>query len=144
MNLLLTIELVPASAWNQNLRSIIPKKVWEKIRNEVLTKSNYKCGICGSLQKLECHEVWEYDDEKHIQKLAGFLALCKFCHGVKHIGFTGLKSDKDKIPMERYIKHFMKVNGCDRNIFYAHYRKVLRIWERRSRFEWILDPGKIS
>jgi hypothetical protein len=144
MGLLLTIELVPASAWNQNLRSILPKSAWEKIRKEVFAKSGYKCVICGSSRKLECHEVWEYNDREHLQKLAGFLALCELCHGVKHIGFTGLKSDKNKIPIERYIKHFMKVNVCDRSIFNAHYKKVLRIWEKRSRFEWTLDLGKIS
>ena len=144
MNLLLTIELVPASAWNQNLRSILPKKVWDEIRYEVLAKSDYKCGICGSARKLECHEVWDYDEVKHIQKLAGFLALCELCHGVKHIGFTGIKNSKNKIPMEKYIRHFMKVNGCDRSTFNAHYQNAIRIWEKRSRYEWTLDPGKLA
>lgn len=31
--------------------------------------------------RLECHEVWEYDDDAYVQRLS---ALCSRCHLVKH------------------------------------------------------------
>jgi hypothetical protein len=42
-DLKLTIELIPESAWGENLRKYLPKEIWEKIRKEVFRKANYKC-----------------------------------------------------------------------------------------------------
>jgi hypothetical protein len=53
----LTIELIPESAWGENLRKYLRKEIWEKIRKEVFRKANYKCSICGKRGKLHCHEV---------------------------------------------------------------------------------------
>lgn len=74
----LTIELVPATSWGNNLRSRLPKKSWNAIRKRVYKEADFKCEICGGVGKrhpVECHEVWEYDDVNHIQSLVGFVAL---------------------------------------------------------------------
>jgi hypothetical protein len=34
--------------------------------------------------RLECHEVWDYDEATHLQRLSRFLSLCTRCHHVKH------------------------------------------------------------
>lgn len=41
--------------------------------------------------RLECHEVWEYDEENSIQRLSGLLALCTWCHKVKHWSWAATK-----------------------------------------------------
>jgi hypothetical protein len=138
----LTIELVPASSWGQSLRNILPRKVWREIRQEVFKKSEYKCAICKSTTNLECHEVWDYDDTKHIQKLHGFLALCKSCHSVKHIGYATLKEKNIYLNTGTLANHFMKVNKCDRVTFNRHYKKAMDLWWERSRFEWEIIFGK--
>jgi hypothetical protein len=136
----LSIELVPSSAWNQNLRLALPKGAWEKIRKEVFEKSDNKCVICGKIGKLNCHEVWEYDNKNHVQKLAGFLALCSLCHAVKHLGFAGLAVSKHQGPaFEKLVKHFMKVNNCSRQDFLNHQKEAYQKFEQRSHFEWSLD-----
>lgn len=41
--------------------------------------------------RLECHEVWEYDEENSIQRLSKLLALCTPCHRVKHWEWAATK-----------------------------------------------------
>lgn len=37
---------------------------------------------------VECHEVWDYDDDRKIQRLERRVALCPACHEVKHAGLA--------------------------------------------------------
>jgi len=91
---------------------------------------------------LNCHEIWEYDDQNHIQKLASFIALCDLCHYVKHIGLAGILAIKGELDYERVVEHFMKVNGCDRETFEEHRQKAFDQWHERSRYEWNVDLGE--
>ena len=135
----LTIELVPSSSWNQNLRSLLKPKMWESLRKEIYKKYNYKCAICNSGGRLHAHEVWEYDDKNHIQKLENLIALCSKCHAVKHIGLAGIQASEGKINYENLVKHFMKVNNCDRQTFEKHSEEAFKKFEEQSRYEWQID-----
>ena len=135
----LIIELVPASSWQNNLRSLLKPQMWENLRKEVYKKNNYKCVICGAGEKLHAHEVWEYDDEKHIQKLVNLIAICSKCHAVEHIGLAGIQASQGKVNFENLVKHFMKVNNCDRETFEKHQKEAFKKFEERSRFDWGLD-----
>ena len=92
----LEIELVPETSWYNNLRKALPRSEWDKIRKEVYEKANNKCEICQQDGRLNCHEKWSYDDEKNIQKLQGFQALCDKCHNIKHIGFVNVQISSGK------------------------------------------------
>ena len=135
----LTIELVPASSWGNNLRSVLKPHMWKTIREEVYKKYNGKCAICKAKGKLHAHEVWEYDDDNHIQNLVGIIALCKLCHAIKHFGHTELEDAKGKIDKEKVIRHFMKVNSCSREDFMKHKIEVQKEFEKRSRHDWQLN-----
>lgn len=135
----LTIELVPASSWDNNLRSLLKPQMWEYIRKSIYKKYNYKCAVCKNKTRLYAHEVWEYDDKNHIQKLIDIVALCSRCHAVKHIGFSGLQASKGNINYENLIKHFMKINNCSREIFENHQREVFKKFEDRSHYDWQID-----
>ena len=140
--LILTIELVPATSWYNNLRGILPKEVWDKIRERIYATYNYKCGICGTGGKLNCHEIWEYDDKNHVQKLVGFIALCDLCHHVKHIGHAGILASKGKLDYQKVVRHFMKVNACNRNTFQKHMKDAFDKWNERSQHEWSIHIGE--
>ena len=89
----LTIELVPQSSWGNNLRSEanLSKEQWDRLRKESYKKANYKCEICGDKGPkwpVECHEIWNYDDQTHTQTLKGLISLCPTCHKAKHLGRT--------------------------------------------------------
>ena len=69
---ILTVELVPKTAWYKNLRSELPEGKWDQLRKHSYRLAEYKCEICtgkGDKWPVECHEIWDYDDVNHIQKL---------------------------------------------------------------------------
>lgn len=130
---------MPASSWNQNLRSILKPKMWEELRKRVYKRFDVKCAICDSKGRLHAHEVWKYDDKNYIQKLTDILALCTLCHAVKHIGHAGIQANKGKLDYEKLVKHFIKVNNCDRETFEKHKKQAFKKFEERSRYEWTLN-----
>jgi hypothetical protein len=91
---------------------------------------------------LNCHEIWQYDDENHMLKLAGFIALCPMCHHCKHIGFAGSLAAEGKLDFEQVIEHFMRVNQCSREDYQAHEKQAWDVWQERSmHFDWTTDLG---
>lgn len=135
----LKIELVPSTSWYDNLRKYISKENWDKIRKKVYANYGYKCGICNEEGRLNCHEIWEYDDKKYIQRLVGFIALCDMCHHVKHIGLAGILANAGKLDYEKVVEHFIKVNNCNRDTFEKHKEKAFDDWRERSSHEWHVD-----
>jgi len=138
-DLKLKIELVPTSSWYDNLRKYTAKKDWDKIRKKAYASQGYRCGICGARGRMNCHEIWEYDDKRHIQKLTGFIALCNMCHHVKHIGLAGILASRGKLDYEKVIEHFIKVNDCDRGDFEKHREEAFVLWKKRSLSDWLVD-----
>ena len=91
---------------------------------------------------MNLHELWRYDDGKHIQKLEGFILLCKMCHHVKHIGFAGILAGQGKLDYDKVIEHFCNVNECTREEFKEHEAKAFYTWRRQSKHQWTQDFGK--
>lgn len=135
----LTIELVPSSSWQNNLRTILTPKMWKDIRVKVFEKYGNKCMICDRSGNMHAHEVWEYNDEKKTQQLKDIIPLCYYCHGTKHFGYSSLKGNK-----EIFIKHFMKINNCNRLVFQKHLKEENIKFEDRSKYEWELDINKLK
>lgn len=140
-DLRLAIELVPQPLWRQSLATVMPRADWNRLRERVKAESDYRCAICGAGGTLHCHEVWRYDDVRHIQSLAAFKAICAMCHHVKHIGHSGILAAEGKLNLEDVIQHFTRVNGCDRDTFERHKAQAFRVWEERSRHTWTIDYG---
>lgn len=131
----LEIELVPKTAWFNNLRSFLTKEEWDVIRKKCYKEANYHCEICGGQgQKwpVECHEIWEYKDKK--VKLKGLIALCPDCHEVKHIGLAQLKG-----RFEQACLHFEKVNNCQRKDAISYINNCFDLWSKRNKIQWELD-----
>ena len=132
----LNFELVPDGCWYSNLRSELPKKLWDIVRKDADAPANGKCMICGRpAKRLEAHEKWSYDEKTATQKLEDVIAVCHTCHSVIHIGRTQLMGEEDKA-----IAQFIRVNKCS----YADYRKALGEANARHRklneiHEWNLD-----
>ncbi len=132
----LTAELVPRTSWYNNMRSVFPKATWDRIRRQVYSDFNRRCGICQAEGKLSCHEIWEYDDQNHVQTLRGFVALCDWCHHVKHIGLAGILARRDELNFDKVVAHFMRVNECDKATFDKHYLHAMSQWAERSKHQW--------
>lgn len=137
----LSMELVPAPCWQSNLHTVLAPAVWDRLRRHVYAQAGYRCAICDATGTLHCHEVWQYDDARHVQRLVGCLALCPLCHHVKHMGHAGLLAGAGTLDYERVVDHFLRVNGCDRETLRRHQEQVFAQWQERSRFEWDTDFG---
>ena len=133
----LTIELVPQTCWFSNVRSEIRPADWDRLRKTTAAHAGNRCQICGGRGPkwpVECHEIWEYDDGRHLQTLSGLQALCPACHEVKHIGFANVRG-RGRIA----ALHLAKVNGWTVPEAERYVAGQFAVWERRSRFPWTLD-----
>ena len=119
----------------------MPPSAWDKLRKQVYAQYDYRCGICGASARLQCHEIWQYDDKEHVQTLQGFIALCEWCHHVKHLGLAGILAREGKIDYERVIAHFLMVNGCSRDDFELHRQQAFDQWRERNKHSWRTDLG---
>jgi predicted HNH restriction endonuclease len=151
----LDIELLPESSWNKNVRNMMGRDEWDKLRKKVYKLYKNKCGICGfkSLRlvepmtrrgKLHCHEIWEFDDEKHTQTLTGFIALCELCHAIKHIGFAKIRADRGELSWDKLVGHYCKVNKCSRKDFKKDHKKAIELFKKRSRYDWEVRLSEVS
>jgi hypothetical protein len=139
----LNAELVPKTAWNQSLANLLPRKVWTGIRENHIANNGKKCEICGETDAIfNLHEIWNYDEINLVQKLDGFILLCKMCHHVKHIGLAGILADEGKLDYDKLVKHFCSVNGCSEEEFKNHVKDAFAVWRKRSLYPWKQDFGE--
>lgn len=126
---MLSIELVPKTAWYKNLRAELTKDEWENVKRKTFIMANYVCEICGgrgSAHPVECHEVWKYDIDAKVQTLVRTIALCPACHEVKHFGLANLKG-RFKIAMN----HLIKINRWDEAAGNWYFDQCGEEWLRR-------------
>jgi hypothetical protein len=135
----LTIELVPAGSWFSNLRTMVSRKEWDRLRKKVYEAAGNLCEICGGKGRrhpVECHERWSYDDDRGIQKLEGLIALCPMCHMVKHYGLAQIRGNEDWA-----FRHLCKVN----EVYSAEGNKIVddafEAHRRRSDRYWMVDTS---
>ena len=133
----LAIELVPRTSWYSNVRSHVSEAEWDRLRRPVYKRAGSQCEICGGrgpVHPVECHEIWQYDDEASVQRLSGLIALCPACHGVKHLGRSHVKGRGDEA-----IDQLIKVNRWSTAQADAYIELVLDVWKLRSRVPWRID-----
>ena len=137
----LEIELIPTTCHYSNVRSMVTTVEWDKIRKLSYASANNKCEICGSdglkqgyKHRVECHEVWEYDDVNHIQKLVKLVSLCVICHQVKHIG-RAIIIGKELACHQQLIK----VNKWTQEQVVEHIMESFKQHKERSKHKWLLD-----
>src|SRR5581483_5763716 len=139
MNLRLEIELVPKSAWGENLRSILTIAQWDRLRKLTFQNHGYRCIYCGGSKRLHCHEQWGYNEHDTRQILGGLETVCGMCHHIKHLGHAELLCHQRKLDSGALIAHFCKVNTCDVDDFIAHRAEAYQVWARRSLIKWTLE-----
>lgn len=139
----LAIELVPSTVWFSSLYRLMSREAWYNMREGIIKEKGRKCQVCGETNgEMNLHEIWDYDDAKHIQKLEGFILLCRMCHHAKHIGLAGILANEGKLDYNEVIKHFCKVNNCSEKEFKNHVDRAFEIWRKRSAHQWKQDFGK--
>lgn len=129
----LNFEFIPDTAIGQNLRN---NPEWDILRKKVYDIYDRKCQICKRQDcSLDAHEVWEWDEENHIQKLINIIGICRLCHDVIHFNIPR-KNDREN----EVIEHYLKVNNCDYKIFKQKIAEAKAIKKRRSEInKWEMD-----
>lgn len=133
----LTIELVPKTAWYQNLRELLSKKEWDFIRKMVYRRANYRCEICGGVGQnhpVEAHEEWDYDWKTKVQSLRQIRALCPTCHMCKHAGLAQINGRLGEV-----IEHLQRVNKLSKQDATEMVFDAFHDWQIMSHHKWELD-----
>ena len=138
----LTVDLVPQTCWYPNVRSELSDDEWDLVQRAVCRQAGHRCEVCGrggSRHPVECHEVWVYDDERHVQRLERMIALCAACHECKHMGHAN-----DTEHGVRVRRHLAKVNGWSASEVERYVELVFAVWQQRCQHEWELDLSALD
>jgi len=148
----LCLELVPASMWGKNVRTVISRENWNAFRwsfGATEAKPHFmkldlpdpdwgapiECKICSAKEdNLELHEQWQYDDEHLVQKLIGMIPICQNCHLAMHLGRANQLGLADKSK-----EHIAKVNTWTAPQVENHVKKSFEKWMFRSQYQYKLD-----
>ena len=142
----LTIELVPTGTWGANLRSMLTKSQWDKLRKHCYAEAGHVCEICGDSglnqgrkHAVEAHEVWTYDDANCVQNLERIIVLCPRCHQVKHMGRTLKYGGGYKARA-----HMARVNSMCEQGQRAYEDLAFLVHALRSRFRWTVNIDALA
>lgn len=138
MSVPLTYNLIPVTCWNRNVRTILGKEVWDKVRRKVYRVANYRCEICGGKGDkwpVECHEEWVFKDG--VQVLDSLIALCPLCHKAKHFGRT--REVESDFVIKRVIEHIMNLNNWSYYQVMINLERENDIARKRSELYWEIN-----
>ncbi|MFY9261458.1 MAG: 3'-5' exonuclease [Gallionella sp.] len=133
----LEVRLIPQPAWGRNVRAVISDENWQALRKyfgaffeyDWIAPPSLVCETCGESKRegLHLHETWDFDNEKNIQKLTGFMAVCEDCHNAIHLGRANILGLGEKAKA-----HLTKVNGWSDEALKAHIINAGEEWLRKS------------
>jgi hypothetical protein len=133
----LYVDLVPRTAWFENLRAELSAAEWAQVRAWTYRVSDCRCEACGGRgpdHPVEAHERWQFDLKTGVQTLLGISALCPDCHEATHYGFARTQGRG-----EFAIEWLMHVNGWTRIETSQHVAVAMDAWRVRSARRWQLD-----
>ncbi|MEJ0061654.1 MAG: hypothetical protein WDO70_04960 [Alphaproteobacteria bacterium] len=141
-------ELIPITSWGSSLANLLTKTTWNDLRRQTFSKTGFRCEICGTADKLECHELWEYYEPLPdfvakgacgLQRLVRMMALCDECHETQHLGLANVKG-RLSIVQDR-IRAYNRWNAAEIDQ-YCNF--ISARCERRSAYGWVLDVSRVS
>lgn len=147
----LQFSLIPTPLWGRNLRSIMGRSRWRKLREELLAGRDLICDVCGTdvgdVSELKGHEQWRYSEKKRtssIAKLIGMSFVCELCHDAEHFGrIQKLRIDGQLTDdrVKQIVRHYCRVNDVSRMQFDEDLALAHEEHLRRSQLKWLVDWG---
>jgi hypothetical protein len=139
-------ELVPQPLWGKSAHRVLKRSTWDRIRAAVKEADGPQCSICGvsgapagyRSERLYCHEVWHYDEDKREATLHDLRLVCIGCNSVLHIGrVSALGAEDSALALE----HLGRVNGISADEAKGIVTAAMAEWKRRSQLQWTLKVG---
>ncbi|MBO3732748.1 hypothetical protein [Glycomyces niveus] len=147
-------DMLPENVWGSNLRGILPKADWDRLRIPVCEAAGNRCEVCGQpgydpdtdrSRRPDCHELWHFEvsSTSAAQRLARLVALCPDCHRIQHVGRASVHGELSMV-----VSQLRVVNSwTDHEVSLALDNADER-YRWRRRFDWDLDlsllVGKIQ
>lgn len=131
--LLLLPKALPTSSHYQNLRHVLSKADWQKLRLITLKEAKYQCELCQQKKaRLDVHELWQFDFKLQVQFLDRLVALCHNCHALQHALLLKLHADQKKRNAQVVVNHYNKlVNKKLTEVqFFALANQVAKVLEK--------------
>jgi len=141
----LRVGLIPRTSWFTNVRSAVDPRDWERLRQMVYRRADYRCEFCDAERDnpagvfLEAHEWFSYDETSGVQTLRRLICLCTLCHRAVHFGLATLQGKAEEAEA-----HLRRVTGMTRAQVHQHIREAFDLWEHRNQTQWMLDLSAIS
>jgi hypothetical protein len=141
-------DLIPDTSWGSSLANLLTAGCWDKLRQRTFALTGFRCEICGSNHKLECHELWEYHEplpeyaEKHacgVQRLIRLIGLCSACHETHHLGLAQVRG-RFEFVRERITAY----NRWSEEEFQRYFEFLIGRYERRLNCAWVLDVSCVA
>lgn len=133
-------HLVPKSLWGKSAANLLKRADWERIRREALQAARHACEVCCDTKPaggLNCHELWDYDDEHGTATLVGLRIQCRNCDGAVHMG-RAVKRGFGAAA----IAQLVKVNVIGPRDAKMLYRSAMDEWRRRNKKQWRIVVAK--
>ena len=145
----LTADLLPGSSWGSNLRGILSKADWDRLRIPVCEHAGWRCEVCAALTRMpdgrrrrpDCHELWTFTHRagRPVQRLDGLMALCPGCHRVQNVGRAEANGQRSLI-----VGQLRRVNSWTKAQAEGEIARAKRVYEQRRLVEWDLDLSVLS
>lgn len=137
------LQLIPRTAWNSNLRTLLGNGYWNLISAKVRKDANYTCAYCGEYHPekygTEAHEEWEWDLNNGIQKLKAIKCVCKKCHMTVHPGCNQVKGI---FTDEEIRDNYAEINGItDEKEVSLDFYAAKNYHILTSCFDWKIEEG---
>lgn len=107
----------------------------------VRQRADWRCEICGGPEDstqnryLSCHERWDWQEARGVQRLARLMALCVACDAVTHLGRYLIHHDDDSVPRA----HLAAVRGWTEEQAASHMKQAWDLWRQRPNITWEMD-----
>ena len=136
----LTPHLVPKPLWGKSAANLLKRADWERIRHEALQAARRACQVCSASESagaLNCHELWDYDDEHSTATLVGLRIQCRNCDSAVHMG-RAVKRGLGNAA----IAQLVKVNVIGPREAKMLYRSAMDQWRQRNKKQWRIVVAK--
>lgn len=131
--------MIPQPLHGKSLSRLLKRKLWDVLGRSVRARAEGRCEICGQEStRLDCHEVWSYDDERRVARLVGLKAVCSPCHLSTHMGRATSIGRQDQA-----IDHLMEVNDWTWDEARPYVAHAMQEYVMRSKNAWVLDVSDL-
>ncbi|MFG3342427.1 hypothetical protein [Glycomyces sp. NPDC048151] len=142
---LLFPDLLPENVWGSNLRGILTRAEWDRLRIPACERAGNVCEVCGRAgydpvsgrrRRPDCHELWSFEirGDQFVQRLDRLIALDAGCHRTQHIGLAGIRGETHLVR-----RRLAEVNGWDARVSQSAIEEAVAIYRRRASFNWDLN-----